>query len=322
VKDCTIADNYLDGDTMPLWGDPDPGTPGHDVYGVYMDISSTCSGCWLRMIHNIVYFNGPKALDDISPADIYASDRKIYVCYSDVQMGAGGGTYPDYVTGGNTNFDLDPRFEKMENDYGNPCNSTMYFLQKASPCVDAGLPGTTDEWGQTHCDLVNTHWKAGCYKSIYYSVHVDGSSDLDRKCDAGVCQPAVGLIDLGYHYDYDGINYIELASFSANVHSDKVVLKWETGTEIDNAGFLVYRCANEASDCIKISDFIAASGDAVGGATYSFTDTNVVPGAGYYYYLVDIDTSGEWTAHGPVFARIPKIIEPILRLPKLEALVR
>ena len=36
-----------------------------------------------------------------------------------------------------------------------------------------------------------------------------------------------------------------------------------------------------------------------------FVDTEVKPGVTYEYYLVDIETSGKQTWHGPVSARVP-----------------
>jgi len=314
VRDNTVADNYYCADAVghggpPQWGlFPDGSTPTTDVYGIW---GCKSQGFWMKGIHNIVYFNGPPTFDD------WNKWSTVTVEYSDVDMV----TTSPYPGVGNMN--ANPLFTGKV-DQSRPCNSTFYFLSLNSPCIDAGIAKSADPWeaGATHCSLVNT-LSGTCDKGTYYSVRKDGLADLDRYCDDASCTPGEGIykIDLGYHYDHKGMNYIELESFSANVHTDKVVLKWETGTEIDNAGFLVYRCANEASNCTKISDFIAANGDAVGGATYSFTDANVVPGAGYYYYLVDINTSGEWTAHGPVFARIPNIAEP-LRLQKLEPIVR
>jgi len=340
LKNCTIADNYYDvnvsfgdsdyGDTwtgwsgVPLWGqNPAVDDNWTAVYGVY---STECSGCWLRLIHNIIYYNGPPGTDDVEDdIDASNSNNEIEAWYCDIQMG-GAGTY----SAGSSlkNMDADPLFVKSD-DFGSyACNSTLYFLDKntPSPCVNAGILDDDDDpasWGTkagVHCRLVNTKSKG---KSPRYSVHRDGSEDIDHFCDGyGGVNEDDPRVDLGFHYKMYGPSYIELASFTAEVRADKVVVKWETATEIDNAGFLVYRCDNEASDCHRVSNFIAADGDAVGGATYSFTDTSVAAGGGYYYYLVDIDTSGEWTAHGPVFARIPNIVEPILRLPKLEALIR
>lgn len=287
IKNNTVADNYHCEDRMPTHGDP---APQYNVYGI-----SACDvqDYWMNLIHNIVYFNGPASFDDVN------SNENLTVMYCDVQMHESSAVYP-----GTGNINEDPMFEGEEQN--RPCNSMFYFLSKDSLCVDAGIPADEDEWGQTHCSLVNTDCG---YKDYRYSVHEDGSQDEDYYCASDRNNGCAGddntRIDLGYHYDWNGMNYVELASFDVEVQSDSVTVNWETATEIDNAGFIVYRCSGQAEDCARISGFIPANGLATSGAEYSFTDRNVSSGAGYYYYLVDIDTHGKWTAHGPVFARIP-----------------
>jgi hypothetical protein len=330
IKNNTVADNYHRNDCRPTYGKcPDGSEPPTSVYGIW----GCNAGYWTKMIHNIIYYNGPSTFDDMNIVP-----NQMLCMYSDVQMHTMS-LYPDYVsdpangTSGNTNYDFVPGFEGKK-DEDRPCNSTFYFLNIESPCINKGVEGSYDDedqwhdgmdaWGQFHCDLVNTHYSSGCLKDVLYSVHRNGSPDLDYYCDDDGCRPPARelRIDLGYHYDVHGMNYVELSSFTVDASGDKAVVTWETATEMDNAGFLVYRCDGEASDCSKISDLIAASGDAALGATYSFTDTNVVPGASYYYYLVDIDLSGEWTAHGPVFTRIPLDLDAIGRLPELESVIR
>ncbi len=335
IKNCTIADNYYAGDfgfvgyadtwdwsNVPLWGSGGSASPSTDAYGVYSD---ECSGCYVRMINDIVYYNGKATTDDLHDSAAY---HEIEAWYCDVQ-GSGYGTAGDScLPDDEGNMDCDPRFRKSD-DFGSyQCNSTLYFLQTdsdgtKSDCVDAGIgddyddprAGTATPWGADagdHCELVNT--KSASKTTPWYSVHYDHSEDVEHYCDNGSYGGDSNAVDMGYHYRFFGCSYIELASFTAKADAGKVVLKWETATEIDNAGFMVYRCDNEASGCHSVSRFIAANGDAVGGATYSFTDTNVRQGQSYYYYLVDIDTSGEWTAHGPVLARLPVALR-LMELP-------
>ncbi len=95
---------------------------------------------------------------------------------------------------------------------------------------------------------------------------------------------------------------ITLASFAAVQGSSGVTVTWQTGTEIDNAGFNLYRAASPAGSYTKINPaVIPAKGEAVSGASYSYfdaaaTEANTV----YYYKLEDIDTNGISTFHGPV----------------------
>ena len=97
---------------------------------------------------------------------------------------------------------------------------------------------------------------------------------------------------------------VELASFTAvSAGGGKVSLHWETATEVDNAGFNIYRSKFPDGTYKKINNgLIPAPGNATTGATYSFEDT---PGRGTFYYkLEDVDFYAESTMHGPEKVRI------------------
>lgn len=96
---------------------------------------------------------------------------------------------------------------------------------------------------------------------------------------------------------------VTLVSFTADVVRGRVELNWETGTEIDNAGFNLYRATTADGTYRKINPaLIAAEGDPLGGATYTFVDT---PGAGVFYYMLeDVDYNGVTTRYGPVRAQV------------------
>lgn len=81
-------------------------------------------------------------------------------------------------------------------------------------------------------------------------------------------------------------------------------VSWETATEINNAGFNIYRSKREDGHYKKINgELIAANGGDTAGASYSYEDTP--PGHGAYYYkLEDIDTNGVSAMHRPVKVRI------------------
>ena len=101
---------------------------------------------------------------------------------------------------------------------------------------------------------------------------------------------------------------INLSSFSAHAHDREIILKWSTGTEIDNAGFNLYRATAEDGEYDKINNaLITAEGSSTQGAFYQFIDTGVQNRKTYYYKLEDIDLSGKSTMHGPVSAT-PRLI--------------
>jgi hypothetical protein len=106
---------------------------------------------------------------------------------------------------------------------------------------------------------------------------------------------------------------VDLVSFSAEAGAGGVTLAWETATEVDNAGFNLYRALLEGGPYSKVNGaLIAARGDPVSGASYSFTDAS---GYGTYYYkLEDVDYYGVSTLHGPVRVTVARPVRrPLYR---------
>ncbi len=80
-----------------------------------------------------------------------------------------------------------------------------------------------------------------------------------------------------------------------------VTVEWSTATELNTAGFNLYRADTESGPFQKVNtDLIPASPDPLVGGTYAFTDTGVMAGRTYYYRLEDVETSGAATAQGIV----------------------
>jgi len=94
--------------------------------------------------------------------------------------------------------------------------------------------------------------------------------------------------------------FITLSSFTAKPGNGSVTLNWTTETEIDNAGFNIYRAESENGEYVKINAAIIPSkAGAAQGASYQFIDNNVRNRKTYYYKLEDIDLNGTVTMHGP-----------------------
>ena len=98
---------------------------------------------------------------------------------------------------------------------------------------------------------------------------------------------------------------VALVSFSANGNAEgKVTLRWQTATEIDNAGFNLYRAKRRDGPYKKINTtLIPAQGNATTGASYSYEDTPPAKGA-YHYKLEDVDINSVSTMHGPKKAKV------------------
>jgi hypothetical protein len=96
---------------------------------------------------------------------------------------------------------------------------------------------------------------------------------------------------------------VTLVDFTATPAGERVTLRWETATEIDNAGFNLYRSSVDTGPAVRLNAaLIDPADDGISGATYAFDDQ---PGAGtWYYWLEDIDLNGTTTLHGPVRVQV------------------
>ncbi len=107
---------------------------------------------------------------------------------------------------------------------------------------------------------------------------------------------------------------IKLASFTAKSSIRSTHLAWETGTEVDNVGFNLYRATTPDGPYTQVNAaLIVAKGDPVAGASYGLVDKGLTAGT-YYYQLEDIDLNGTATRHGPVTVKVlPSLRRPSYR---------
>jgi hypothetical protein len=85
---------------------------------------------------------------------------------------------------------------------------------------------------------------------------------------------------------------VQLSAFTAAISGDNVILKWRTETEVNNLGFSVYRSEVETGKYIRIN-FVDGAGNTGMPTDYQFIDKNAEAGKTYYYYLEDVDITGE-----------------------------
>lgn len=146
------------------------------------------------------------------------------------------------------------------------------------------------------------------------------SPDVQQGCCSNSNTCTSGVIDISYYgnclgYQCNEGNYecnngtcetstlITLMNFKAYARSNRVIIEWETESEIDNGGFNLYRSESEDGNYIKINTLlIPAQGSHTQGASYEFIDKYVKNRKTYYYKLEDIDLNGTFTMHGPVSA--------------------
>lgn len=161
--------------------------------------------------------------------------------------------------------------------------------------------------------LVYSTYLGGTGTDAPYAIVVDGSGIIyatgyTSSSDFPKANPFQSTLKgdrdaIVFKYEGEGSTSIELVDFSATGRMKSVLLEWETASEIDTAGFHLWRSKAAAGDYSRITDqIIPSEGGASWGATYSFEDVAVVYGGTYYYYLEDIDWEGVSTFHGPVWA--------------------
>jgi hypothetical protein len=73
-----------------------------------------------------------------------------------------------------------------------------------------------------------------------------------------------------------------------------VEVRWETATELNTAGFNLYRGASreDISWLVNQSGIIPSQGEALAGAAYTYSDEAVEAGQTYYYLIEEIEYDG------------------------------
>ncbi len=72
-----------------------------------------------------------------------------------------------------------------------------------------------------------------------------------------------------------------------------IFIRWSTETEVNTAGFNVYRSLSQEGPWEKINPrLIPGSPDPLRGGSYVFTDTNVIAGVAYWYELEEVELGG------------------------------
>jgi hypothetical protein len=72
-----------------------------------------------------------------------------------------------------------------------------------------------------------------------------------------------------------------------------VTVEWNTETELNTAGFNLYRSEFDQDDYVIVNDvFIDSKGSATSGASYVYVDDTVEAGKTFYYLLEEIQNDG------------------------------
>jgi hypothetical protein len=86
----------------------------------------------------------------------------------------------------------------------------------------------------------------------------------------------------------DATAAVVLLYFRATPGSDKILVEWETATELETSGFNLYRSQDSGSKGKPVGDTFPARGDGITGAKYSYPDADIIQDVRYYYTLEEI----------------------------------
>ncbi|MEM7532276.1 MAG: SdrD B-like domain-containing protein [Chloroflexota bacterium] len=105
---------------------------------------------------------------------------------------------------------------------------------------------------------------------------------------------------------------IELLSFTANATDEGIYVRWETGSEIDTWGFLLYRSTDGTWDSAvrATPSLIESTGNENTGVIYTFEDKSVLNRISYTYWLQELETTGVTNIYGPIQSSLEAAVIP------------
>ena len=159
--------------------------------------------------------------------------------------------------------------------------------------VNSPVAGTLNKW--------TAQWNTSALAAGTYEIKVDA---VDDQSNAGANTSL--LIELP---SCNTVTDVDLVSFSATAVGGKtVLLQWQTGFEVSNLGFNLYR--DEEGRRTRINQQILAGSALLAGPdrmltagkSYKWRDDSAKGSPDTQYWLEDIDVNGRSVWHGPVVA--------------------
>ncbi len=86
---------------------------------------------------------------------------------------------------------------------------------------------------------------------------------------------------------------VTLSHFRAEHTNVGVLLKWTTESEVDNAGFYIYRSETKDGEFVVVNPAMIQGAGTTGERNkYTWTDTSAKPNTVYYYQIEDVSHAG------------------------------
>ena len=87
---------------------------------------------------------------------------------------------------------------------------------------------------------------------------------------------------------------VQLSFFRPTLEDGEVTVRWTTESELDNAGFNIYRSETRNGEYTQVNtDMIQGAGTTGERSTYKWVDQTAKPGVVYYYQIEDVSFAGE-----------------------------
>ncbi|MBI5375841.1 MAG: SBBP repeat-containing protein [Candidatus Schekmanbacteria bacterium] len=218
-----------------------------------------------------------------------------------------GGNFPQVLPVQTTNLDGGDAFITKINASGDAfVFSTRYGGQESDDARAIAIDSSgniyiTGNTSSTNFQIAAPIQRAynGVWDAFVAKIGEASDSDSDGIADSADNCPTVSNSDQA-DYNNNGQGdacdppptLITLSSFEAKQSGKKVLITWQTATEIDNLGFNILRSETADGEYVKINKkLIKAKGSSTKGASYKFKDKNIEAGKTYFYKLEDIDSS-------------------------------
>lgn len=95
-------------------------------------------------------------------------------------------------------------------------------------------------------------------------------------------------------------NAVRLSSMRATSQGNGVSILWNTGSEVNTAGFNIYRAESKDGPYTRINAQLIAATNTVTGNSYQYVDATAVQGKTYFYQLEDVELNGTSARHDPI----------------------
>jgi len=179
----------------------------------------------------------------------------------------------------------------------NSSNQTQFILKRkysgqASYQTVAALGTDIYSYKDSLLDLPDSLKRYDSVTVIYKVIAANGSVSSESNIDS-IRVPTASILP------------VELQNFTASLQDKKVVLKWETATEVSNYGFNIEK---NTAGIWKNIGFVKGSGNSNSNKKYLFADNNLLGGNKFLYRLKQIDLDGKFTYSNSIEVNfIPKI---------------